>query len=226
MVLAAGDSQDPDSRNALAALCRTYWYPIYAQVRHLGHDADTARDLTQGFFAFVLEKRTLKVAHPDRGRFRAFLKTSLRHFISHERERAQALKRGGGERLLELDFDSAESQYRVEPAHEQTPEKLFEKRWARTLMQRALDHLREEMAESSAADRFRRLEPFLVERPPHGSYREVAADLDMTEDAVKTAVRRLRQRFGKLLRIEVARTVEDPGDVDEEIRYLFSAIRS
>jgi len=127
LVLAAGDSRSPDSHEALAALCESYWYPVYAWIRHLGNDADSARDLAQGFFAFLLEKNVLKVARPDRGRFRGFLKTSLRHFLSHEREREQARKRGGGQPALSLDFDTAESRYSLEPSHEQTPEVLFEK---------------------------------------------------------------------------------------------------
>jgi len=226
LVLAAGDSRSPQSREALAALCETYWYPVYALIRHLGHDVDSARDSAQGFFAFLLEKQVLKVARPDRGRFRAFLKTSLRHYLGHERERARAQKRGSGQVPLSLDFDEAESRFRLEPAHEQTPEVLFEKRWARTLMTCALERLRQEAEGSSDRERIRRLEPFLTGPVVDGAYEEVANALGMTVAAVRAAVRRMRKRYGNYLRAEVARTVNVPGEVDEELRYLFSVIRS
>jgi len=226
LVLAAQDSRSPGSREALASLCESYWYPIYGWIRHLGNDADSARDLAQGFFAFLLEKDILKVARPDRGRFRGFLKTSLRHFLGHERERAQARKRGGGQRPLSLDFETAESRYAREPAHEQTPEVVFEKRWARTLMTRALERLRQETEASSDRERFRRREPYLTGPVVHGSYEEVARELEMTTAAVRTAVRRMRKRYGEFLRAEVARTVHEPKEVDEELRHLFAVIRS
>jgi RNA polymerase sigma-70 factor (ECF subfamily) len=226
LVLAAGDSRSPDSREALAALCEAYWYPVYALIRHLGHDVESARDSAQGFFTFLLEKQVLKVARPDRGRFRAFLKTSLRHYLGHERQRARAQKRGGGQTPLSLDFDEAESRFRLEPSHEQTPEVLFEKRWARTLMTCALERLRQEPANAGDKERIRRLEPFLTGPVVDGAYEEVADALGMTVPAVRTAVRRMRKRYGDYLRAEVARTVSAPGEVDEELRYLFSVIRS
>jgi DNA-directed RNA polymerase specialized sigma24 family protein len=166
------------------------------------------------------------LASPDRGRFRAFLRASFKHYLSSERERAHALKRGGGRLPVTLDLDTAESRLRHEPAHQQTPETLFEKRWARTLLTRALEDLRREMESSGDTDRLRRLEPYLTGSVRGRGYAHVAAELGLTEDAVKAAVRRLRKRFGKLLRAEVAETVENPGDVDEEIRYLFKVIRS
>lgn len=224
VVLAAGDSQHPNAREALAALYKVYWYPVYAQIRFRGQDPEAAKDLTQGFFVQLLEKHTLKVANPDRGRFRSFLKNSVDHYLSHERHRASALKRGGNKPAISLDFDSAEAQYKIEPAQSQAPDKLFEKRWARAALNRVLERLGEEARAAGDGYRFQRLAPFLTGRTPGIGYKDVAAELEMTEGAVKVAVHRMRRRYGKLLRAEVARTVSDPGEVDGEIRYLFSAM--
>jgi RNA polymerase sigma-70 factor (ECF subfamily) len=224
LVLAAGDSQSPDSREALATLCQIYWYPIYALVRHLGEDPDSAQDLTQGFFADLLERRFFKVAKPERGRFRSFLKTAVHHYLSHERDRARARKRGGGTRPLGLDFDDAESRYKLEAADDQSPDKLFEKRWARALLTRAIRRLREETRPSEDGDRLRRLVPFLTGETPHPTYAQVAAELGSSESAVKAAVHRMRRRFGKLLREEVAQTVGNPIEIDEELRHLFAVL--
>jgi RNA polymerase sigma-70 factor (ECF subfamily) len=225
-VLAAGDAQNPMSRQALATLCETYWYPVYALVRHLGHDEDSSRDLTQGFFAHLIEKNSLKVANPERGRFRSFLKTALRNYIDHERHRAQAQKRGGGTPLLSLDFELAESMFREEPLEQETPAIAYEKRWAHSLLSQALDRLQSEMTLSGDRERFRLLEPMLTEQTTAATYGQVATRLGITESAVKGAVRRMRRRFGRILREQVARTVDDPGQVDEEVKYLFGVIVS
>jgi len=224
VVAAAGDSASPRSRDALTTLCQGYWYPVYAQFRQLGTGPDAAQDLTQGFFAELLEKGALKVADPDRGRFRSFLKASLRHYLSHERRRERAVKRGSGQTLIALDADQAESMYGLEPADEETPESVFEERWARTLLQQVLDRLRGEMRGDAGRERFRRLEPFLTGQGERGRYKDVAAELDMTESAVKVTLHRMRRRFGELLREEVASTVADPQDIDVEIHYLFQAL--
>ena len=224
LVLAAGDSQSPDSREALAALCQIYWYPIYALVRHLGKDPDQAQDRTQGFFADLLERRVFKVARPERGRFRSFLKTALHHYLSHERDRSRAQKRGGGEQHLSLDFEDAESRYRLEASDSETPDRLFERRWARALLTSAIERLRRESRESADGNRVRRLVPFLTGETPHPTYAEVAAELGSSEAAVKAAVHRMRRRFGKLLRDEVAQTVGDPSKIDEELRHLFAVL--
>jgi len=224
LVLAAGDSQDPDSREALAALCEIYWYPIYALVRHLGSDPDYAQDLTQGFFTDLLERRFFKVAKRERGRFRSFLKTALHHFLSHERDRARAQRRGGGKRPLSLDFEGAESRYRLEAAGNQAPDKVFERRWARALLARTIERLREETRASVDGDRLSQLLPFLTGETPHPTYAQVATELGSSESAVKSAVHRMRRRFGKLLRDEVARTVGVPKEVDEELRHLFAVL--
>ena len=227
LVLAAGDGQDARSRAALAILCRAYWYPVYALIRHSESNPETARDLAQGFFTELLAKDLLSVADPKRGRFRSFLRSAVCHHLSHERRRASASKRGGGRPELSLDLDDAESRWRLEPVDSNTPETLFEKRWANTLLSRALSRLREEMEDQSVAThRFRCLEPFLTDQRPQQRYAEAAAELDMTESAVKKAVQRMRLRFGDLLRAEVAHTVTDPKDIDDEIRHLFATLGS
>ena len=226
LVVAAGDLSSADARQALETLCARYWYPIYAHARQLGIDADSARDLTQGFFAYVLEKHTLKTASKERGRFRAFLKTALRNYLAHERERAQAQKRGGGTLTLALDFDSAESQYLLEPSHEQSPDDLFEKRWARALMTHALQQLRKTMEVSDDPDRYRLLEPFLTEPPRKDGYDHVAETLELSPAAVRMAVRRLRKLYGDHLRAVIAATVSDPSDIDEELKHLLEVVRS
>jgi RNA polymerase sigma-70 factor (ECF subfamily) len=224
-VLAAGDSANPQSREALADLCQSYWYPVYILVLHSGNDPDTARDLTQGFFAFLLEKKSLKVATPDRGRFRGFLRAALHNYLVNEHHRAAAQKRGGGRTPISLDLDGENTPAVPEPVDGETPRSLYEKSWARTLLTRVLDRLRREMSASRDAERYRRLEPFLTGAPPAGGYLGVAEELEMSVGAVKTAMHRLRRRYGTLLREEVGATVEHPAEIDEEIRYLFTVIQ-
>jgi RNA polymerase sigma-70 factor (ECF subfamily) len=227
LVLAAADSEDPGSRQALAALCEAYWYPVYVLVRHSRRDPEQARDLTQGFFVELLDRSLLKVADPDRGRFRSFLRTALRHYLSHERREASALKRGGGRPLLSIDFDDAESRWKHEPVETTTPEKLFEKRWAHVLLTRALARLRSDMGGTEEKnERLRRLLPFLTDQNPQEKYSDVAAALDMTGAAVKKAVQRLRLRFGDLLRVEVSQTVHEAEEIEDEIRHLFTVLGS
>jgi len=226
LVLAAGDDEESQAREALAALCERYWYPIYAHLRRMRHDPDTAQDLTQGFFTHLLDKHALKVATPERGRFRAFLKGSLNNYMSNERHRHQAQKRGGGKSHVSMELSDAESRFRLEPSHDETPETLFEKAWARTILTRALERLRADVDTSVAArDRFAHFEPFLTGQSSTSRYRQIAAELKMSEPAVKVAVHRLRARFGEALRAEIAETVDDPSEVENEIRYLISVIR-
>jgi RNA polymerase sigma-70 factor (ECF subfamily) len=224
MVVAAGDTRNPDSREALADLCQTYWYPVYAHIRHAGHAAADAEDLTQGFFLHLLEKHALKVASQERGRFRAFLKASIRNFLANERTWLRAQKRGGGKKPIRLDAAEAESQYRLEPAAPHAPDTIFEQRWARIVLAKALNSLRGEMRTAGAEERFNRLEPFLTGNPPEKNQAQVAAGLGMSESAVRVAVHRMRRRFGELLRREVSQTLHDATDADDEIRYLFSVI--
>lgn len=224
VVLAGADSANPESRQALEVLCRQYWYPVYAHARFLGHDPDRAQDLTQGFFTYLLDKHALKVADPQRGRFRAFLKGTFAHFVANEQRTARAQKRGGGKPDLSFDLDTAESRYRLEPVETRNPEQSFERAWARTLLGRSLDRLAAEMEAEGAGARYERLEAFLTGGSADTSYREIGRELDMSEGAVKAAVHRMRQRFGRILRDEVAHTVGDAEHVDDELRHLFAVL--
>ena len=223
-VLAARDGATSESRLALETLCRTYWYPLYAFVRSQGLDPDDARDVTQSYFTELLEKGYLDDAEPSRGRFRVFLMTSIRHFLAKEREKAHAWKRGGRAEVLSLDDSQVESRYRVEPVDRLTPDQIFERRWALTLLEGVLVRLRQELADAGSERYFGQLKGFITGEQPKVTYRAVAAELGISETAVKTTVHRLRQRFGGLLREAIAETVADPHDVDDEVRYLLGVI--
>jgi len=222
VVLAARDGSESQAQLALASLCEAYWVPLYAYVRRRGHSAEDASDLTQAFFADLLSRDFLGAIDRSRGRFRSFLLASLEHFLSHERDKEQALKRGGATRTLSLDADAAESRYRHEPTDHLTPERVFERRWGLTVMERAMDRLEAEFGDQPA--RFVHFKPCLTGDSPN-RYRDIAAALGMTEVAVKTAVHRLRERYGRLLRDEVAETVASETDVDDEVRHLLGVIR-
>jgi RNA polymerase sigma-70 factor (ECF subfamily) len=224
VVLAAGESGTPGSREALARLCETYWYPLYAFARRWGHTADEAQELTQEFFARLLEKHYLGDVRPERGRFRSFLLASLKHFLLNERDRVLAQKRGGGQPPIPLEIETAEGRYRLEPIETTTPETIFERRWALTLLDRVVRRLGDEYADSDRTRLFAALKGFLTGQGDTPKYAEVASALGMTDGAVKVAVHRLRRRFGELLRDEIADTVADPADVDDEIRYLFKVL--
>lgn len=225
LVLAAADSERPGSRQALAVLCEAYWYPVYVLIRQIHGDPEQARDLTQGFFVELLDRGMLEVADPNRGRFRSFLRTAVRHHVSRAHREATALKRGGGRSPLSLDFEDAEARWRREPSDTTTPEVLFEKRWAHVLLNRALSRLRTDMdGAARQTERYRRFLPFLTDQSPRESYRDAAAALGMTEAAVKKAIQRLRLRFGDLLREEVSQTVQEPEEIDDEIRHLFTVL--
>ena len=224
LVLAARGEHSPAAREALASLCESYWYPLYACVRAAGYDADTARDLTQGFFAELLGSDFLEGLSPEAGRFRSFLLASLKHFLSHERDRQRALKRGGGVRHLSLDTDDAEDRFAREPADHLTPDQVFERRWALTVLDHALERLRMEFGARGEHLRFDRLRGFITGQEPHASYRETAAELGLTEEAVKAAVHRLRRRLGTVLREQIAETVGSADAVDDEVRYLLRLV--
>jgi len=224
MVLAAGRSSSPRHEPALSTLCQTYWFPLYAYLRRHGHDAHEAADHTQAFFAQMLDKDYLKKVKPKGGKFRSFLLTALKHFVANERARAAAKKRGGGRAILSLDFASAESQYALEPADDLTPEKLFEKSWALTVLERTMDRLGAELACKGKQKLFDHLKAYLAAEPSAIPYRDVAAELGMTEGAARVAVHRLRKRCRQLLRDEIAQTVADEGQIDNEIRGLFAAL--
>ena len=228
LIHAARSGSGPRAQKALSTLCRAYWYPIYACVRRFGFSPDEAEDLTQGFFTRVLEKNYLRDFERRRGRFRSFLLGTLKHFIANERDAARALKRGGARTALPLDdlMRDAERRYSLEPRDSLTPERIFERQWALALLARVFDQLQAEAAESGKGAQFDRLKGLLVGDDNDTGYRALAAELDMTEGALKIAVHRLRQRFKERLREEIAHTVADPDDVGDELRYLMAAIRS
>ena len=224
LVAAAGRSSSPESAKALAALCETYWYPLYAYVRRGGHSAHEAQDLTQEFFARLLARRNLRAADRQRGKFRTFLLTSLKNFLANEWRKEQAQKRGGGRASVALDFSAGETRYSLEPAHELTPERIFERRWALTLLDQAITKLRDEYAAKGNAELFEALKGSLGGEAAAAGYAELADRLDMTEGALKTAAHRLRRRCRELLRAEIAQTVAKDADIDDELRELFSAV--
>ena len=222
--MAAGDSAAALHEPALGTLCQTYWFPLYAYLRRRGYDTHQAEDYTQGFFAGILERKGLRRADPKYGKFRSFLLVSLKNFLADEWDRSQTQKRGGDKKVLSLDFDAAASRYDREPVHHLSPEKLFEKSWAMTVLTRAMDRLKAESAASDKKRLFDCLKVHLTVEKDAGSYRHVAAKLDMTEGAVKVAVHRLRRRYRELVRDEIAQTVTTEAQVDEEIRDLFAAL--
>lgn len=224
IVLAAGQKSNARSAEALASLCEMYWYPVYAFIRRQGARAEEAADLTQEFFARVLEKNYFHDADPARGRFRAFLCASIRHFLSNERDRARTLKRGGNQPPISLDVETAEGTYRLEPRDDLTPEKLFDRRWALILLERVLARLRDEQVLAGKGGMFDRLKGFLTGDSTGAPYADVAKALGMTEGAIKVAVHRLRRHFRDTLVQEIAETVSDPADIDAEIEYLLKAV--
>lgn len=219
VVLRAG-ADAAESRPALEHLCQQYWHPLYTFVRRKGHGPEETQDLTQAFFERLLENRSLALADPARGRFRSFLMSSMQRFLADDFDRRNRLKRGGGVRFLEIDGLDAEARYACEPATGLTPERAFEQRWVITLLERVLARIEAEAKAEGMGERFEALRGFLVEDRGAVAFAEIAGRLNMTEAAVKGVVRRLRARYRELLREEVAQTVEDPADVDAEIRYL------
>ncbi len=224
VVLTAGRGAGSDSQRALEELCETYWYPLYAYVRRRGHRAEDAQDLTQAFFARLLEKNAVGAADPRRGRFRAFLLASLKNFLANEWNRERAQKRGGGCSVLSLDFTAADARFVREPRDELTPERAYERSWALAVLERALAGLEREHAERGRQRLFERLKDTLVAGGLRVPYRELAEDLDMTEGAVKVAVHRLRTAFREALRREVSETVGGKGDLDAELHGLITAL--
>jgi RNA polymerase sigma-70 factor (ECF subfamily) len=224
VVLAAGHKSSPGAQAALERLCKIYWYPLYAYVRRRGRSAEDAQDLTQDFFARLLRKEYLRHADPERGKFRTFLLTSLQRFLINEWEKGRSQRRGGGQPVFSLDQETTEDRYQAEPSDESTPEKVFEKRWAVTVLEQVLLHLREEFTSKGKAKQFECLKDLLWGEKSSPPYAEVAAELGLTEGALKVAVHRLRQRYRELLRIEVAQTVSSPAELEEELRHLIAVI--
>jgi RNA polymerase sigma-70 factor (ECF subfamily) len=226
LVARAGGASSPDAREALELLCRAYWFPIYAFIRRHGADAEAARDLTQTYFTRLLEKDLLVAADPRKGRFRSFLKTDCTYFLADQRDRERAQKRGGVRAMVHIEALDAEDRYRREMADELTPERQFDRTWALTLLERVLDQLAAEHADSGRSAIFERLQVVLTPGSALSSYAALAAQLGMTEGAVQVAVHRLRRRYRAILRRQIAATLEDPTDaeVEDEIRALFAAL--
>jgi RNA polymerase sigma factor (sigma-70 family) len=225
VVLAAGQSDSTRSRAALETLCRAYWYPLYAFVRRLGHSPHDAEDLVQGFFAQCLEKGYLEAADRSKGRFRSFLLMALKRFLANEWDKARARKRGGAFPPISLDAVTAEERYALEPSDLRSPDRLFERRWALTLLENVLNRLAAEQAAANRADAFVVLKDSLTGSGRDTPYAELAARLDMNEAAVKVAVHRLRRRYRELLEAEIAHTVDSHEEVIEERHYLLSVLR-
>ena len=223
LILAARDPKSSEAASALSSLCEIYWFPVYAFVRRTGASVDDARDLTQAFFTRVLEKGAFKDARQERGRFRAFLLTSVRHFLANERDAARAQKRGGGLTHLPLEFDDGERRYQLEPADGLTPEHVYERRWALTVLDAALARVSEKHDDPDRRRVFTTLRPLLTGRDAD-SYATTAAELDMTEGAVRVAVHRLRRQFAASLREVIGETVDTPGDVDAELQHLLAVV--
>ncbi len=226
LVLAArGDNTSPDAHQALATLCEAYWYPLYAFIRGRGYGVEDAQDLTQAFFGRLLEKQTLQHADPARGRFRSFLLTSFKNFAANERDRQIAGKRGGAAPVLSLEIERAEGRFQMEPPDDETPERIFDRRWALALLERVMLRLRDEMeARSDRPSLFDRLKNYLTGDDPQLSYAETATELGMSEGAVKVAVHRLRRRLRDLVRDEIAHTVASPDEIEDELRHLWASI--
>ena len=224
--MAAGRPKSASYQQALETLCQTYWFPLYAYLRRQGCDSHRAEDYTQAFFAGLLARGGLRLADPKRGKFRSFLLASLKHFLSNERARARAKKRGGGRKVLSLDFQNAENQYALEPRDDLSPEKFFERSWALTVLAGTMARLQDEAISTNKQKLFDRLKVYLTAEKSSVPYRDVAAELDIAEGAVRVAVHRLRRRYRELLRDEIAQTVTSDDQIDEEIRDLFTALGS
>ncbi len=225
VIQAAGGKDSEAARKALSELCENYWYPLYAFVRRSGNGVEDAEDLTQGFFARLLEKRDIGAADPGRGKFRTYLLGSLKHFMANERDRGQALKRGGGATVLPIDFLEADRRYRLEADETSSPERVFERQWARALLAGTMVALREDYVDQGKQQLFDQLQPTLLGDEEGRSREEMAEALGMKPGAVSVALHRLRKRFAERLRAEAACTVSDPTDIDEELRMLLEALK-
>lgn len=223
-IIAAGGSDSSQARSSLEQLCCCYWYPLYAFARRSGKSPEDAQDLTQEFFARLLEKNYLADADREKGRFRTFLIAAFKHFMAKEWRKEQALKRGGGQVFVPIDADDAESRYGFEPASDVTPDRIFERRWAMMVLERTLASLRGEYEDSGKGAIFEHLKGIITVGKADLSYAELAGELKLTEGAVKVAAHRMRQRYREKLRRQIADTVGSESEVDEELRNLMAAL--
>ncbi len=223
-LVAAARGRDAAAREALAALCEAYWYPLYAFIRRKGYDANDALDLVQGFFARLLEKDDLASVDRSKGRLRSFLMAACTHYLANRADQSRAAKRGGGQTRISIDAAVAEGRYGLEPSHEQTPERLFEQRWATTLLDLVAARLESEMTAAGKVRQFAILRPVLSAGRAPTPYAQIAALLGVSSDAARAAAHRLRGRFRELIRAEIARTLDDPSEVEDEICALFAAL--
>jgi RNA polymerase sigma-70 factor (ECF subfamily) len=224
VVVAAGHSSAPVARDALEKLFCAYWYPLYAYIRRQGYGPHDAEDSTQAFIAWLLQSRHLRLADPERGKFRSFLLIRLKHYLSDERKKVHAQKRGGGQLIISLDPQSAEDRYRLEPVTDLTPERIFERRWALEVLAQSVARLRDEYVGAGRTELFEELKYFSPGENGRSSYADVAARLGLTESAVKSAAHRMRMRHRDLLRQEIAHTVCTPAEVDDELRHLITVL--
>lgn len=223
VVIAAGNVGTPQSEAALEALCKAYWFPLYAYVRRRGYGRQDAQDLTQGFFADLLGRRDIGKVNSERGRFRAFLLSSLKHFVANERDRSQRLKRGGSIIHFTLDWQSADTQFQIADAAARTPDEVYDREWAVALLERVIGQLRDEWVADGKSQKFEQMKEFLTAAKDEITYAVAAANLQMEESALRVAVHRLRKRYRILLRSEVAQTLADPTMVEEELTALLNA---
>jgi RNA polymerase sigma factor (sigma-70 family) len=226
VVLASADQNSPQGAAALEQLCRTYWYPLYAYVRRRGYQPEDAEDLTQEFFARFLAGNYLARVDRERAKFRSYLLGALNHFLADAWDHAHRIKRGGTQALQTFDVRAAESRYTLEPVEELNPDRLFDRRWALTVLGQVLSRLREEYERSGKGRLFEKLSAFLPVDAEAASYGDLAGELEMTESAVRVAVHRLRRRYGQLFASEVAQTVASPAEIQDEMRYLLAAASS
>jgi RNA polymerase sigma-70 factor (ECF subfamily) len=224
LIITAGDQKDPSARAALTELCESYWYPLYVFVRRQIGDVDEAQDFTQAFFARLLEQRLFEKAEPEHGRFRAFLLTACKRFLINEWHKHRAAKRGGGRRVLSLDFDSGESKYSLVAIDLVTAEQLYDRQWALTLLERVMELLRAEYVAKERSQHFEMLVPYLAGSRERAGYAEAARGLGISETTAKVAAHRMRERYRKLLRAEIAQTVERPEEIDDEIHQLITLL--
>jgi RNA polymerase sigma factor (sigma-70 family) len=226
VVLRAANAHDAQSAYAMEQLCRNYWYPLYVYVRRQCCSSHDARDLTQEFFARIMEKSILDFADPKRGRFRTFILCSLKNFLTNEWNKSQAQKRGNGVAILSIDEQDTELRFTNEPVDNLTPEDVYAKRWASTLLEIAMEHLRRKYLEDEKVEVFQTFGGCILENSSEEGYATLGAKLGMSEGAARTAVHRLRKDFRRILRAEVASTVESSSDIDDELRYLITVLRT